>query len=97
MIGAALKYATNPEPIHIRSGQGEVVAQEGGMENLKVDISAPPRASRSHRRGPAHAKSCQAAGIDINVVREPDDGYWSNVWLKSLGQCAIGAHARQPT
>ncbi len=22
------------------------------------------------------------AGIKINVVREPDDGYWSNVWLK---------------
>lgn len=22
------------------------------------------------------------AGIDINVVREPNDGYWSNVWLK---------------
>lgn len=22
------------------------------------------------------------AGININVVREPDDGYWSNVWMK---------------
>ena len=22
------------------------------------------------------------AGIKINVVREPDDGYWSNVWMK---------------
>ena len=22
------------------------------------------------------------AGIEINVVREPDDGYWANVWLK---------------
>jgi len=26
-----------------------------------------------------HAKK---AGIKINVVREPDDGYWSNVWIK---------------
>ena len=26
-----------------------------------------------------HAK---AAGIDINVIREPNDGYWDNVWLK---------------
>jgi peptide/nickel transport system substrate-binding protein len=26
-----------------------------------------------------HAK---AAGIEINVVREPNDGYWDNVWLK---------------
>jgi peptide/nickel transport system substrate-binding protein len=22
------------------------------------------------------------AGINIEVVREPDDGYWSNVWMK---------------
>jgi len=26
-----------------------------------------------------HAKK---AGININVVREPNDGYWSNVWIK---------------
>jgi peptide/nickel transport system substrate-binding protein len=31
-----------------------------------------------------HAK---AAGIEINVVREPNDGYWDNVWLKK-GWCA---------
>ena len=24
----------------------------------------------------------KAAGININVVQEPADGYWSNVWLK---------------
>ncbi len=22
------------------------------------------------------------AGIEINVVREPNDGYWTNVWMK---------------
>ena len=27
-------------------------------------------------------ESASNIGIDINVVREPDDGYWSNVWLK---------------
>jgi len=26
--------------------------------------------------------SAKGAGIDINVVQEPADGYWSNVWLK---------------
>ncbi len=26
--------------------------------------------------------SAEAAGININVVQEPADGYWSNVWLK---------------
>ena len=28
------------------------------------------------------------AGIDIEVVREPNDGYWSNVWLKKEW-CAV--------
>ena len=31
--------------------------------------------------------SAAAAGIDIEVVREPSDGYWSNVWNKK-GWCA---------
>ena len=27
-------------------------------------------------------EQAKKAGIKINVVREPDDGYWSNVWIK---------------
>ncbi|MEE4261194.1 MAG: ABC transporter substrate-binding protein [Desulfobacteraceae bacterium] len=27
-------------------------------------------------------EQAKKAGININVVREPDDGYWSNVWMK---------------
>ena len=27
-------------------------------------------------------ESAKAAGIEINVIREPDDSYWYNVWLK---------------
>ena len=23
-----------------------------------------------------------AAGIDVEVIREPNDGYWANVWMK---------------
>jgi peptide/nickel transport system substrate-binding protein len=26
--------------------------------------------------------TAKAAGIDVEVVREPNDGYWSNVWMK---------------
>ncbi len=28
------------------------------------------------------AESAKKAGIKIQVVREPDDGYWENVWIK---------------
>jgi len=33
------------------------------------------------------AASAKDAGIDIEIVREPNDGYWSNVWNKK-GWCA---------
>ena len=33
------------------------------------------------------AASAKKAGIDIELVREPNDGYWSNVWNKK-GWCA---------
>ena len=33
------------------------------------------------------AASAKEAGIEIEVVREPNDGYWSNVWNKK-GWCA---------
>ena len=33
------------------------------------------------------AASAKEAGIDIEIVREPKDGYWSNVWNKK-GWCA---------
>ena len=26
-------------------------------------------------------ESAKAVGIDIEVIREPNDGYWSNVWM----------------
>lgn len=29
-----------------------------------------------------YQESAKAAGIKVKVVREPDDGYWSNVWTK---------------
>ena len=31
---------------------------------------------------PIWRQKASAAGIALSVKREPDDGYWSNVWLK---------------
>lgn len=57
--------------------------KKAGMDGLKVDLSAAnaafPGAIDAAQLFQASAK---AAGIEINVVQEPDDGYWSNVWLK---------------
>ena len=56
--------------------------KNAGMESLDVNLSA------SEGIHPAAVDMCvlfaehaKAANININVVREPADGYWSNVWL----------------
>ncbi len=32
--------------------------------------------------GTLYAEKARPAGINLKIVREPDDGYWDNVWLK---------------
>lgn len=57
--------------------------KKAGMENLKVDLSAADAAfSGAVDAAVLIQESAKAAGININVVREPNDGYWSNVWRK---------------
>ncbi len=57
--------------------------KKAGMENVKVQLSAADTAFDGAVDAAAlYAESAKAAGIDIQVVREPNDGYWSNVWLK---------------
>ncbi|MGR3401562.1 ABC transporter substrate-binding protein [Paracoccus sp. (in: a-proteobacteria)] len=57
--------------------------KQAGMENLKVQISAADAASvGALDMVQLFQQSASAAGIDLSVKREPDDGYWSNVWLK---------------
>ncbi len=41
-----------------------------------------------------YKESAAKAGINIKVVREPDDGYWSNVWIKKAWcMCYWGGRA----
>ncbi len=57
--------------------------KKAGMENLKIDLSAADAAfNGAVDASVLYKESAAKAGIEINVVREPDDGYWSNVWLK---------------
>ncbi|UCH73373.1 MAG: ABC transporter substrate-binding protein [Rhodospirillales bacterium] len=63
--------------------------KEAGLSSLKVDLSAADAAFPGAVDAAVLYKEHAAkAGIDINVVREPNDGYWSNVWLKKPW-CAV--------
>ena len=55
--------------------------KQAGLDSLKVDLSAADAAFVGAVDGAVlFHESAAKAGIDINVVRVPNDGYWSNVW-----------------
>ena len=57
--------------------------EKSGVGNITFDLSASDAAfSGALDAAQLFAESAKKAGININVVREPNDGYWSNVWLK---------------
>ena len=56
---------------------------QAGLDSLQIDLSAADAAfGGAVDASVLYRESASAAGIDINVVREPDDGYWSNVWMQ---------------
>ncbi len=63
--------------------------KQAGLSSLKVDLSAADAAfAGAVDAAVVYKEHASKAGIDINVVREPNDGYWSNVWLKKPW-CAV--------
>lgn len=55
--------------------------KQAGIDGLSVQLSASDAAySGAVDAAVLFAEMAGAAGIDIKVVREPSDGYWSNVW-----------------
>lgn len=83
-IAASIKYAVNPQPVHAYDPEkAKFHLKKAGMENLKVDFSTSNAAfSGATDAALLMQQQAAAAGIDINVIREPDDSYWDNVWMK---------------
>ena len=57
--------------------------KKAGMEGVTLDLSTSEAAFSGADDACLLIKDSAAkAGINVNVVREPKDGYWSNVWNK---------------
>ncbi len=57
--------------------------KKAGLENLKVDLhSANTAFAGAVDAAVLYQAAAKGAGIEINVVRSADDGYWTNVWMK---------------
>lgn len=63
--------------------------KQAGMTNLRVPLSVAEVAFQGAvDAGTLYREHAAKAGIEIDVVSEANDGYWSNVWLKKPW-CAI--------
>jgi peptide/nickel transport system substrate-binding protein len=57
--------------------------KKAGMEGITLDLSTSDAAFAGAVDAALLMKDSAArAGLNINVIREPKDGYWSNVWNK---------------
>ncbi|MEM6375122.1 MAG: ABC transporter substrate-binding protein [Pseudomonadota bacterium] len=62
--------------------QAKSLLKKAGMEGLTVNFStADSITTGAVDAAVLFAEHAKAAGITVNVVREPNDGYWSDVWL----------------
>jgi len=95
-----MKFAINPEPIHQYDPEkAKDLLKKAGVANLKVDLSSAEAAFNGALDAALlFQDSAKAAEIEINVVREPNDGYWNNVWMKKpffasnwYGRSTVGA------
>ncbi|MEL6279295.1 MAG: ABC transporter substrate-binding protein [Pseudomonadota bacterium] len=63
--------------------QAKALLKKAGAEGLSVDLSVADSVfSGAVDLCVLYAEHAKAAGININVIREPNDGYYSDVWLK---------------
>lgn len=85
-IGPANIYRATTEELPQRAYDPEKAKfhlKKAGHENLAIQFHAADTGfSGSVDAGALMRDSAAAAGIDIEVVREPNDGYWSNVWMQ---------------
>jgi peptide/nickel transport system substrate-binding protein len=91
-IGTANRYHADLEQRTYDPDKAKFYAKKAGMENLAVDLSAADAAFAGAVDAAVLFKEHAAkAGIDVNVVREPNDGYWSDVWMaKPFCMCYWG-------
>jgi peptide/nickel transport system substrate-binding protein len=83
-VSPKLKFASDPTPKYTYDPEkAKFHLKKAGMENLTVDLSVADAAfTGSVDAAVLYQESAKAAGITINVVREPNDGYFDNIWLK---------------
>ena len=91
----AMPYWPDDIPQHTYDpDQAKSLLKNAGHDSLSVNLSVADSVySGAVDMCVLYSEHAKAAGININVVREPNDGYYSDVWLKKPW-CAVQWGAR---
>jgi peptide/nickel transport system substrate-binding protein len=83
-IGRSNRYHADELPQRVYDpDKAKFHLKKAGLDSLSVDLSAADAAfNGAVDAAVLYREHAAKAGIEINVVREPNDGYWSNVWMK---------------
>lgn len=90
-------YNDEMEQLAYDPDKSKFYLKQAGLDSIDIDLSA----SNAAFEGAVDAAqlmqaSMSAGGININVIQEPSDGYWSNVWLKkSFSACYWSGRATE--
>ena len=82
-ISPAIQYYAELEQRTYDREKAKFHLKKAGLTSLKIDLSTSEAAGAgSNDAAILYKEQAASAGIEINVVQEAVDGYWSNVWLK---------------
>jgi peptide/nickel transport system substrate-binding protein len=83
-ISTANRYHNGEMPQHSYDpDKAKFHLKRAGMEGITIDLSTSDAAFAGAVDAALLIKDSAAkSGININVIREPKDGYWTNVWNK---------------
>lgn len=83
-IGPSYRYVATSEELpqrHYDPEQARFHLKKAGLDRLSVSIHPADAAfAGAIDAAVLYSEQAKQAGIDISVVRESDDGYWSKVW-----------------
>jgi len=82
-IGPANQYFhADMEQLAYDPDRAKFHLKQAGLDSLNIDLSASNAAFEGAvDAAQLYQATAASAGININVIQEPADGYWSNVWL----------------
>jgi len=84
-IGPAMPFFNNElKQREYDADKSRFYLKKAGLNKLDIKLNLADSAwgNDTVNAGVLFSETSAKAGINIEVVREPNDGYWSNVWLK---------------